>query len=325
MIGRSIVIVKSDVAVNPVNVETSGADAFGGLGNTSVLVLTQPGQSLSLQAVASGVWQPNASDVYANATPTPSDVGRIPSGTTFDGVSIRQMLDMLLYGPPSFGFSAASMDWVSGSSGTALEVGDTIPTVVTFHWLTFGSILANSIEIKDSTLNTVLLTGSNNDGVESITLPDVITSATHATHEFRVYATATSGGLIQRAIQVSWRWRRYWGNSTLPSLDEAAIKALTSSDLATGIANDYDMAAGGYKFIAISNALNTGPQSVIMGGTSFSVPLATSADDPAYSNIDAKGYYYALVPITNSLGVTEQYRVYRTTNEMGSNLTLEVT
>jgi hypothetical protein len=49
--------------------------------------------------------------------------------------------------------------------------------------------------------------------------------------------------------------------------------------------------------------------------------MATVASDPSYSNV-ANGYYYALVNVTNSYGVTAMYRVYRTYNSLGGSINI---
>lgn len=259
---------------------------------------------------------------YTNATPMPSQVGGIPAGTTFDHVPQDEMWTMLLY---AYQFPAFTSFGFSGVA-SILEVGDSVPQNVTATWGTTNAanVVANSIKISDISLGYDIATGLANDGSEAISQTGAVTKITATTHLYRIYGTNTQSGTFSRDLSFAWRWRQYWGNSANTTLTEAQIEALANSPLASSIAGTYAMAAGGYKYICMADSV-AGQINLVKDGLGWVVPMATSADDPAYANIDGGGYSYALVSVTNAFGVTTNYRVYRTKNSMGGAITLIVT
>jgi hypothetical protein len=264
-----------------------------------------------------------ASSLYTNPTPTPATIGGIAAGSTFLDQTMQQMWDSLLYPYQVPAFSSFS---ITGES-SPMEVGDTIPASVTFTWATTNStnVQANSISILDITGGLTLATGLANDGSEAVVRPGATTLTAAGSYVFRIGGVNSLLAAFTRNLTFEWRWREYWGANINATLTEAQIEALANSGLTTGVAGSYSMAAGGYKYICIANAVGGQINTVKDSTTLLNVPMATVADDPAYSNVDGGGFSYALVAVTNVFGVLQTYRVYRTQNILGAAITLLVT
>lgn len=274
----------------------------------------------ALNAAGSG-----GAGTYINPAPTPYAVGGIPAGTTFATPhTMQEMWDMLLY--PNM-FPQFTSFLIQGQP-TLLEVGATIPASVTFTWTTSNpaAIVPLSISIVDVTGgNLTLAAGLANDGNEPVVMTGPIQLLAAGAYQFKIQGTNTSAGTFLLTQTFNWRWRLHYGNSANLTLNAAEIVGLTSSVLAGAYPGNYPMAAGGYKFICQSDDLGGQINRVYDPSTSFDIPMATVADDPAYSNIDGGGFSYALVPVTNAEGILSDYRVYRTRNSLGSSLIVAVT
>lgn len=263
------------------------------------------------------------SALYTNLTPTPSTIGGIAAGSTFVNQTMQQMWDALLYPYQAPTFSSFS---ITGES-SPLEVGATIPASVTFTWGTTNSanVQANSIDILDVTGGLTLATGLTNDGSEAIVRPGATTLTAAGSYTFRIQGVNSLLAAFTRNLTFEWRWRAYWGFSANVTLSEAQIEALASNALTTAIAGSYAMGATGYKYICVANAIGGQINTVKDSATLLNVPMATVADNAAYSNVDGGGFSYALVSVTNTNGITTNYRVYRTQNSLGASITLLVT
>ena len=121
-------------------------------------------------------------------------------------------------------------------------------------------------------------------------------------------------GTFSAAYEVDWEWRVYAGSSTNVTLTANQIKALSDSDsLQSGFAGTYSISNASVVYYYLSYPDSLGSVSNFRDvNTGQLISMATSADNAAYSNT-ANGWSYALVGVTNaSLGVSTNYRVYRT-------------
>jgi len=257
-----------------------------------------------LQTDGSGVssW----SDItYTNTTPMPESVGGLSSGTTFSDVQLSVLLDGLLYPYQVPAFSSFSM---SGQSST-LEVGNSTLVNPTFTWGTTNStnIQENSISILDITGSSTIVSGLSNDGSQAVTF-SAITKTSASSHVLRISGINTRSDAFTRNLTFSWYWKLYYGTSASAGpLSEANIEALTSSSLSSGFAGSYTFAAGGYKYFCYSSALGT--------ATSFK-------DSSTMLDVAMESPY--TVSVTNSFGIVQNYNVHRTTNVLGSGITIVV-
>lgn len=242
---------------------------------------------------------------YTNATPMPDDVGGYESGTTFTDQDLTQMFNGLLYPYQYPTFSSFS---ISGQA-SPIEVGTEITGAQTFIWGTTNptNIQANSINIYDITGSSTLFTGLANDGSEPYNFTPPIVYTSQATNQWRIEGTNTKLQTFIRNFNVNWWWRIYWGTSPNTSLTEAQIEALANNRLDTNVPGNYSFAAGDYKYFAWPS-LFVQPASFKDQATSLDVPME-SPD---------------IVSVTNVNGITTNYSVYRTTNIIGSSITIVV-
>jgi hypothetical protein len=266
-----------------------------------------------------------AGGTYVNTNLMPSPVGGYPAGTSFPTPKTwQEMFDGLLYPYTAPTFTSFQDSGVPNP----LEVGATIAAAATFTWGTStpSNITPNSISIQDLTRAVTLGSGLPNSGSFAVTMPGgPIQYVTAASHSFRINGVDVQSNPFNRTATYVWQWRKYWGQSGAGVPSGAQITGLANSALSTSYAGTYVMGAGGFKFICQADAAGGQINLVKDQLTGFNVPMATVADDPAYSNVDGGGTSYALVSVTNVNGVTTNYRVYRTANSLGGAITLIVT
>ena len=143
----------------------------------------------------------SASTTYTNLTPTPITVGGISSGSTFNGKTMTEMWDALLY---PYIAPAASL-----SGGNVREFGSS--NAVTLNW----SATKNSKNVTGITIcvtrpdqESIALTTINTTGNQSGTKSTTSTANTNTTF----FMTVTDGtNIISADTTVSWSNRRYWG------------------------------------------------------------------------------------------------------------------
>lgn len=243
---------------------------------------------------------------YTNASPTPSTLGGIESGSTFSAQTMQQMWDALLY-PYQY---PAFTSFVMSGQATTLEVGDSTLVDPTFTWATSNAsnVSPNTLRITDVTGgSTILADNLANDGTEAVTLA-AISKNSAASHVFRIRGTNTHTDFFTRDFTVSWLWRRFYGEDTdAGPLAESDIEGLRVSALASGFAGTYSFAAGGYKYIAYPTAFGTAT-TFKDGSTNLDVPFETP-----YT-----------VSVTNSFSETTDYRVHRSTNILGASINIIV-
>jgi hypothetical protein len=262
---------------------------------------------------------------YLNAAPTTAQVGGIAIGSTFPiATSMQTMWDLALHPYQNPSFSAFA---ISGEN-TSQEVGDGIPASVTFTWSTLqpANVQPNSIDIIDVTAGNITLAGGlANDGSEAVVQAGPVSRVTPGTYQYNIRALNTLLSPFNRLLTFTWFFRLFFGQQAAATLSGAQIVALASSQLASGYAGTYAMGATGFKYICFADSVGGQINTVKDSATLLNVPFATVADNAAYSNVDGGGFSYALVSVTNAFGVTDNYRVYRTQNALGSTITLLVT
>lgn len=243
--------------------------------------------------------------LYSNSTAVPTTIGGIASGSTFSNQTMQQMWDALLYPyqTPTFGSFALN-------SYSTMEVGSGISTGShTFTWTTTNptNIIANSINIIDVTNAITLISGSANDGTEAYNFISAVTKSSATTHQYKIEATNSLDTVFNRTLTLYWRWRGYYGESTSGSLTEVDVKALRVNALQSTYAGTYVFNAGGYKWVCYNSALGT----------------ATSFKDSS-NNLDVAMEPSVLISVTNDYGITSNVRAHRTTNIIGSSISIIV-
>lgn len=241
--------------------------------------------------------------LYTNTTPVPQALGGVQVGTTFEETPISTVLDMLLYPYQSPAFSSFSIAGIGNK-----EVGDVIPADtrrVTWGFSNPQNVQTRTIDLYDHTANTLIkedLISSPHD----VDFPEYRYNAP-ATQTFRITALNSNNSRFNRNTSVTWRWRQYFGESFLSTLDEAGVKGLRQSDLSNNVGGTYSMQAGGYKYFAWP--------------TSFGIPNEFKDQS---TNLDVAMQPPFQVTITNAFGISTDYNVFRTTNVLGGSITVVV-
>jgi len=278
---------------------------------------------------AAGVrsWIPNTAggSSYINPASMPSAVGGYPAGTSFPvAQSLQEMFDGLLYPYQNPAFTAFS---ISGQA-TTIEAGASVAAgIKTFNWNTSNAanVAVNSVYISDLTAGSPLAGPIANDFTEAITFASAITIAGAGSYQWKIQATNTQSGIFNSLFTVTWLFKKYIGTSANVVLTEAQIEALVDAQLSAAPAGTYLMAAGGYKYFAWPDSLGSPVASTGFKDASTLLPIsmATVSDNAAYSNIQ-NGWSYALISVTNALGVTTNYRLYRSQFTLGGSITIIV-
>jgi hypothetical protein len=253
---------------------------------------------------------------YDNPAATTVSVGGIPAGTVFADTPVKDILDDLFYPFQAPSFSSFAM---SGQA-TPVEVGTTISGSKTFTWASTnaGNVAAGSVHINDGA--TVLASGLGASGPTTAGITSTQLTAP-GSHSWSIAGLDMQGGSLSRNFTVSWYWRIYYGAAAAATLNEAAIEALTGQLAASGFGT-FAMPSSNYKYLCYPATL-AAASSFTDTLTSLPVDMADATDDAAYSNT-ANGFSYALVSVTNTLGITTNYRVYRTKYQLGSSINIGV-
>lgn len=245
---------------------------------------------------------------YTNPLPTTTAIGGIPAGSTFFNTpqSYADFIDAAAYTYINPAFTAFAL-----SGYSIVEVGTEITGNQNFTWAisTVGNVQANSINILDLTNVLTLVTG------HSVTSPATYDFSLYSggglkfnspgSVTFQIQGTNTHSIQFTRNATVTAEWRRYWGFSSLSSLTGADVISLSSSDLSTIGAGTFSFGATGYKWFCIPS--------------SFTQP--TSFKDQA-TGLDVAMESPITVSVTNTLGAITNYSCYRTTNQLGSTITI---
>jgi len=253
---------------------------------------------------------------YTNSGTTPTTIGGIAAGSTFNTQTMQQMWDALLYPYQAPAFSSFSL-----GISSPREVGYDIATIQTFTWGTSNSsnISANTISIAGYNLTT--LTGLANDGSEGIVFTGIVTRSSGdgpGTRSWNIFGTNSNAGIFSTSLSIRWDWKMYVGTSTNTILTESQIEALTNyNSVKNGFSGTFNLSAGGYKYFCYADAYGAASS---FTDTSNNLNVAMYA---GYSNT-ANGFSYDLVSVTNTEGETTNYKVYRTLNQLGGTINIAV-
>jgi len=278
-------------------------------------------------SVLSGV---TVNTTYTNAEAVPEDIGGIEAGQTFNNVTLQDMWTDLLYPyqEPSFDV------FYNNYKSNYLEVGETLAAgSITFTYGVDKYVNANDdISVTDIT-NVVLLADNMpavDAGVTGVTVAYSIQKTTATSHSWQIKGTDTEASTYTRNTSRSWRWRFHWGDAPMSGytgLTSSDILNLDNDEITASVVRSPVYAAVDpplYKYYTFPDdgfALNN----ITLVG--FDVDMAGVAQgyDDGYDVGSTRNIYYKLVSHTNSYGVTKDYKVYRTLNELGGNITLVYT
>ena len=180
---------------------------------------------------------------YTNSTLTPTAVGGVKAGTTFNKTPINDILDMLLYPYQNPSFGAFNID---GQSSGNFELGYTYPAgnkLFTWSISNPGNLKENSIVLNSES-------GLPNTGSKSQTVAS-ITKNTAGSHTFTIKAQNSNNVEFTRNITFNWLAKRYWGVSSSEELTDVELLTF-SQELASNKNKSlkYDCTGGKYFYFA---------------------------------------------------------------------------
>jgi hypothetical protein len=142
---------------------------------------------------------------------------------------------------------------------------------------------------------------------------------TVSSNVWRITGTNTNASNFTADFTVNWYWRLYYGTSANTTLTEPQIEALVNSFLDNDFAGSFSFAGGNYKYFCYPDSYGS-INTIKDSATLLNIAMASTVDDAFFSN-SANGIYYGLVSVTNTNGVSTNYRVYRSKNILGGSIT----
>ena len=294
-----------------------GNDILTGTTSGSVITLIR----LDGQTISFGISGSSGFDLYTNSTPTPTTIGGISAGSTFNAQTMQQMWTSLLYPYQSPAFTSFSL-----GIGLSEEIGYIITTGQTFTWGTSNSSNVSGNSVSISGYNLITLNGLANSGSEAVSFTAPITRTSTdgpGSRSWSISAVNTESGSLSDSLTINWNYKLYAGTSSSTSLTAGQITGLTDyNSVKNGFAGTYSFDAGNYKYVSFADTYGS-PVSWVDTSNNLNVAMNYIVDG-YYTNTDASGNVYALVSVTNEYGQTTNYRVYRTLNSLGGSINIAV-
>lgn len=185
----------------------------------------------------------SASVIYNGNSPSTVTVGGLPSGSSISGQTFESIIQAIVAPYVNPVFSAFS---VSGQA-TTVEVGTTLSDSKNFTWnITENSGDVNVIDIVDVTGSTNLVSGTPNDGSQSVTVTTRQLNSNGATQQWRGVgydANNSNATFNSSTFTVTARPYRFYGPASSDPANSAAVRALSGSAFQTS-AGTFDMETG---------------------------------------------------------------------------------
>ena len=265
---------------------------------------------------------PTTANILGSGFTAPTDI----TGWTWQEI-IQQLL--VPYQPPVIS------TFTMVGQVTTVEVGTSISGNKNFN-ITYtipSNVQANTFKITDVTGGNVVIYGPNSpvptsgSNTPNINITPAVVKTTIATHVWQAYFLNTQNAAVTKTFTVTWGFKKFIGANVNPTVTETDIESFTTISGSNTVSNT---AAGNYNFPTNSPikylyfcfpdaAGFTQPTSFMLAGNA--VPLAQTAP---YTNVDANSHNYALVSVTNGAGIAQNYRVYRTDNQLTANAIITV-
>lgn len=287
----------------------------GTLNSAAELILTRNDDvqiDVDLSSLSGGT-----GNTFINTASTPSTIGGIAAGSTFPapGKTMQEMWDLLLYPYQTPAFTTFSRSDLNSE----YEVGEsTTIGAKTFSWSTsngsnVSDLIPGSIIIEDVHGNT-LLDSQSKTGAAVGAVILVADSATTVGSQtlYTIGGENTIAGTFTSSISKTWKAMWYYGMAGA-TLTGAQMTGLTQNDLITSLS-----------FGTLLSATNTGtnylwvcaPDILTNTGTwnAATIPVVDFA-----GVTPIPGAFQADISITNSQGLTVNYKVWRQTFSQTSN------
>jgi hypothetical protein len=266
--------------------------------------------------VGSGIYQCGVENGIFSST-----LGGIPSTNAADfktpARTVSQMLDALL-----FPYKAPSMSLTVSGGGPTLEVGQPLlsPTL-NLAWSTQANpanAQDNVVTVTDNNETAQLFVNQPKTSNGNYTYPSAIVLTSPGSYSWSASGLDSRGQAYSATATKTWRWKRYWGASSNPTVSEILIEGLANKELETGVAESYAFSAGYLYFAWPSNL----PLPTAMKAGGFDLALAFS--DQGYNLTTPSGLQYRQISVTNAYSQTLNYNVFRSLNLLNGATTVVV-
>ena len=315
----------------------------GTFANSTLILSNNTGGTVTI----TGFTMTAQSETYTNLTPIPTTIGGIPANSTFSGLTMQQMWDKLLYPYQAPTFTLFSSSFLT--NGQVFEVGNGVSNFtgvnLTYQTSNTTNVSAGTVTITQNypTTTTIKanLNGAASPGISVSTFDNQITPFSSSTATAQTIFTISgkntnSGNMLNATISASWQWKVYVGQ--LGNFTTATASQITGLTIYNGLQSGFvtdaingtkynipTLGSSSYVYFCypnISTTFNPIKSAQITSGGLGNQNMA--AADGYYSH-SANGFNYALVPITNAFGITQNYIVYRTLNQISGGITITFT
>lgn len=255
---------------------------------------------------------------YNGISPTTVTVGGLPAGSAIAGMTFEQIIQGIVapYVSPSFS------SFVISGQAQVVEIGTTITAPKTFTWgVNLGSGTVPTIDIYNNTLGNTTLSGTPNDGVQSVTIPTVNFTAQGQQQSYKGigFNSQNSSNFSSANFVITGSYLEFYGPTAFNSATSADVRALPNSRF-ENLSNNFTMNTGTTQtiFEIVMRATKT-LTSVIDTTTGFAVPIGSGAGNFVLSTInvnDAAGnsIVYNLYRLTNTVPYSSNHVFSVTTN-----------
>lgn len=251
-------------------------------------------------------------------------VGGVQRGSFFDSVPLNEVFASIFYDDTLGGINSFALSGPSGSISN-LEIGDSLPaTSLTFSWSLDNqfNIVPNARQITRNGGGFLTFFGNVN-GPFTWVNTSTFSYSSLKTETFKLQLKRPSGLWITSVLNVNWLYPIYYGSTTSGTVSDAS--GMTKV-LATGSNFTLTIPGSGYKYIYIPASyssiysLKSLDMGVAMAGTSSGYTFSDTKSGSFGTNYTS--LYYGTLDIGNVFGVTSSYKVFRTENQISSDLTV---
>jgi len=270
-----------------------------------------------------------------NPVPTNYTVGGVQSGNSFNDVKLLDVLKDILY-PENMGRIATfSMTLNNLNLSKTFEVGQTLTGGL---YYTFSWAFENGSDFKDKTLkieditvvtqsqtywlppsSTPFTQSSGLTGPRGFLFPSDIKSDYPNKRTFRLSVERSNGTIVYKDYQIDWMWKVYYGASTFSTLTASQVYNLVNKTLSTQSSGSWTLPGDGYKYLAFPENSTYNFTDITYKG----LPLALAGTPSGYS-YSSGDLNYLFVTVSNVNGISKQYKVYRSKNQIGATISVNL-
>jgi len=270
------------------------------------------------------------SNKYTNASNTIEKSAGVDKGTSFDNVSFLNLFNQILY-PEAAGkiHGLTCTGPTTSNLNKFLEVGSSfsIHGTYTFSFSLSDPIKfqSNTLKIEDVNYHPPFTQSSGFLGnLGTFRFPSTYTASGYLKNSpgqtnLRLSLKRLDGTFLSEDYNINWTWRIYYGSSTYSSLTASQILSL-SSTLATSSIGTFTFSDSGYKYFIIPDDSSYNFSKMIYQG--FYLPIAATTSGYTHSQNEV---YFDYLTFTNSYGLSKQYKIYRTENNISSTMSIQIT